>query len=66
MALLPGDKVTYKTDYRMQHGIVKSQSVTDGFVFVVYSCGGNWEDYENYTGELTNNIDLVEGWIDLQ
>ena len=38
-----------------EKGIVKSTHPTDpNIVFVVYSCGGNWEHYYDYTGVSTN------------
>lgn len=46
-------------------GIVKSLSDNPGFVFVVYSCGGDWANYQNYTASLTKCADLVDGWNDI-
>lgn len=60
--LSKGKKVTYNPDYdKKETGIVKSFSGED-HVFVVYSCGGNWHKYENYTGARTKISDLEEGW----
>ena len=56
-----GDKVTYKTSYKVEHGIVKS--ISDfSYVFVVYHCGGDWNNYKDYTGARTAISDLIEGW----
>jgi len=58
-----GEKVTYFPGWgEKEHGIVKSAS-SDGHVFVVYSCGGNWGQYQNYTGCRTSCDDLRKGWV---
>lgn len=56
-----GDKVTYKTPFKTERGIVKSLS-SEGFVFVVYNCAEEWSDYENYTAARTAIKDLYPGW----
>ena len=58
---MPGRKVTYKTPYKEERGIVKSVQ-SKKYTFVVYHCNNNWEDYENYTAQRTRTVDLVEGW----
>ena len=35
------------------------KSWNDKFVFVVYKCAGNWDDFENYTAQATEAKDLV-------
>ena len=62
-----GDKVTYipfeECDRSLyEHGIVKAPSV-DNYLFVVFNCGGNWDEYSNYTAQRTCIDDLREGWI---
>ena len=58
----PGDRVTYVSPSgRLEHGIVKSEA-KDGSVFVVYNCGGEWDRYQDFTGQLTSTEDLVPGW----
>jgi len=57
-----GQKVTYVTDYKKEKGIVKS-ICDDGFVFVVYNCGGNWGNYKDYTAAKTKISDLERGWV---
>jgi len=58
----PGDKVAYVSDSGLiENGIVKSQA-PDGGYFVVYNCGGDWENYQNYTGAKTDDRDLVGKW----
>lgn len=53
-----GDKVTYQ---QFQKGIIKSVK-SPAQVYVVYQCAGNWDRFEEYTGVLTNMVDLKEGW----
>lgn len=66
----PGNKVHYtpshikdqrRSKYNTEKGIVKS--VTEAGVFVVYNCGGDWDNYRNYTAALTNPKDLNHGWL---
>ena len=33
-------------------------------VWVVFNCGDDWENYQNYTGQLTFCGDLTKGWGD--
>ncbi len=57
-----GVKVHYDAKYcKKENGIVKEQR--GDIVFVVYECGGNWDYFENYTGEATDITDLKYGWI---
>lgn len=66
----PGNKVHYtprhlkneaKTTHTSENGIVKR--VTEAGVFVVYKCGGEWNNYQNYTAALTETEDLNHGWL---
>lgn len=43
-----GDPVIYSNGFKKERGIIKSLSDINN-VFVVYNCGDNWENYENYT-----------------
>lgn len=61
MKIKSGQKVTYVTDYRKEQGIVKSIS-NDDYVFVVYHCNEDWDNYSNYTAERTRIKDLKLGW----
>lgn len=56
-----GDKVTYNPGYKKENGIIKSIS-DDKHVFVVYNCGGDWNNYKNYTAARTRIEDLTIGW----
>ena len=60
-----GEKVHYKPNFGSpENGIVKSKhSYAKHFVFVVYSCGGDWENYQNYTAACTSTADLRKGWV---
>jgi len=57
----PGDEVTYVGDL-FQKGIVKRRCA-DGDFFVVYHCGEDWLNYQNYTAAKTSREDLVWGWV---
>lgn len=57
-----GDKVTYQSFGKLEHGIVKSLSDAE-HVFVVYHCGGEWERYFDYTAARTCIADLIPGWV---
>lgn len=60
--LKKGTKVTYNNGYGEERGIVKSFCDNPDYVFVVYNCAGNWDDYENYTAARTFIKDLEIGW----
>lgn len=58
-----GNKVHRTPPYakwKAENGIVKS--VTEHGVFVVYNCGGEWSNYQNYTAALTDKKELFHGW----
>ena len=57
-----GDKVTYVTPYKQEHGIIKGRCEDLECVFVVYYCGEDWDNFMDYTGASTRIIDLVKGW----
>ncbi len=62
-----GDKVHYQPDHygkdKWENGMVKEiPEHTNDAVRVVYNCGGNWDEFENYTSALTNLRDLKLGW----
>lgn len=57
-----GQKVTYLKDFEKEKGIVKSLSNED-YAFVVYHCGFDWNNYEQYTGARTKIEDLKKGWL---
>lgn len=56
-----GQKVTYVTKFKREKGIVKNIQ-NDKYAFIVYNCGGNWKDYEKYTGARTKINHLIKGW----
>jgi hypothetical protein len=58
-----GQKVTYISFGKVEHGIVKSLSDAE-HVFVVYHCDGNWDRYFDYTAARTEISDLVPGWVE--
>ena len=56
-----GDKVTYTP--KNESGIIKS--FIDGYpdkAFVVFSCGDDWDNYQNYTGQSVLVKNLIHGW----
>lgn len=57
-----GDKVTYVGHNKLEYGIIKSLCESSSHYFVVYNCGGEWDNYMNYTAARTKKSDLVEGW----
>jgi hypothetical protein len=62
-----GDKVHYQPDHygdeKWENGIIKEIPAWSlDSVRVVYNCGGDWENYKEYTSALTNIRDLRLGW----
>ena len=55
-----GDKVTYQGT---EQGIVKRDQINSTFVFVVFHCNDDWEDFENYTAQSTPVEYLTKGWV---
>jgi plastocyanin len=60
MKLKIGDKVTYVTKDKKEHGIVKSLSDEENY-FVVYSCNNDWKNYKKYTAAKTHDNFLIKG-----
>ncbi len=59
----PGARVYYTAPHgATQNGRVKSVNAELGTAFVVYNCNGDWDNYENYTGQSTRLADLTLGW----
>lgn len=59
-----GDKVTYVPEHsHPEEGMIKEIHPDGKSAWVVYNCNDDWDDYENYTGALTNFRDLKKGWI---
>lgn len=62
-----GDKVHYQPshydDNRWENGMVKEiPDHTNTSIRVVYNCGGDWDNFQNYTSALTNLEHLKLGW----
>lgn len=62
-----GEKVHYIRDNctnpkEYENGIVK-EVPNNANTRVVYNCGGDWDNYQNYTSALTSNRNLRKGWI---
>ena len=47
---------------KVLNGIVKSVNGS-GDPFIVYNCGDDWENFANYTANLTYPDDVIQGWI---
>ena len=63
-----GEKVHYIPfkdcgEDKYENGIVKSHHADKDKVFVVYHWSDEPENYQNYTGALTNISQLKKGWI---
>jgi len=59
---IEGDKVTYISHNKKEHGIVK-WFPDNKHAFVVYHCDNNWNNYKEYTAARTETNDLEHGWI---
>lgn len=63
-----GDKVYYQPDHykdedEYENGIVKEiPGHSSDSIRVVYNCGGDWNNYKDYTSALTNVRDLYLNW----
>lgn len=63
----PGDKVCYQPENWKQHGrfengVVKEFINEYNEIRVVYHCGGDWDNYKEYTGALIPVKHLTRGW----
>lgn len=59
-----GMRVQYTSPHgTIENGIVKSVNESGTAAFVVYNCGNDWDNYQNYTGQHTNINDLSIGWL---
>jgi len=60
----PGECVHYTAPHgKKENGIIKSISEDCKAAFVVYNCGGNWDNYKDYTGHHTHLYMLTTGWV---
>lgn len=60
-----GDKVCYTepNSKKTQNGKIKEiPDFTNSAVRVVYNCGGDWANFQEYTSQLTDIKDLTLGW----
>ena len=53
-----GTWVKYRDRFDSKPDKGRIKSWNEKFIFVVYRCAGNWDDFENYTGVATDPIDL--------
>jgi len=47
---------------KWENGMIKRFPGIGNSIFVCYNCGGDWENFKNYTAALTNVEDLYLGW----
>jgi hypothetical protein len=59
---LKGHKVAYDNLTGLEPGIIKSVNPLLCTAQVVYNCGGDWENYERYTGVQTPFNKLKFSW----
>lgn len=67
-----GDLVTYVGKAFSKHTLKsldinevgRVKSVSDDLVYVAFNCGGEWENWLNYTGVGVHPSELVKGWKD--
>ena len=59
----PGDRVNYDhRDGRRENGVVK-RCENQLCTYVVFRCGGDWDNYGNYTAEACQDWLLSHGWV---
>ena len=63
MSYKVGEDVHYSKNDTTQNGRIKEIDYGQETAFVVYHCNDDWDNYRNYTGQLTNLSDLKLGWI---
>ena len=59
--LIPTDRgrwVQYRDRFDSKLDLGRIKSWNEKFIFVVYRCAGNWDDFENYTGVSTDPSNL--------
>ena len=65
-----GSKVCYQPKHykdseppKWENGMVKEiPDHTNDWIRVVYNCGGDWNNFKDYTSALTSIKDLTLGW----
>jgi hypothetical protein len=57
---LIGKYAVYTTPLKIEVGRIKS--FNDKWIFVVYNCNDDWDDYKSYTGVPTSpgNLNIIE------
>jgi hypothetical protein len=53
-----GHWVKYTRPYSLTREKGKIKSWNNKYIFVVYKCANNWDNYQSYTGIATNPKDL--------
>lgn len=60
-------KVGSYVHYCPSHGAKENgriKSIGEEYAFVVFHCAGEWDRYQDYTGQRTALSDLRYGWVD--
>lgn len=58
-----GQSVSYFPEFgEKEIGVIKSLDAMEGHVYVVFHCGGEWHNFEDYTAQSTPLDKLEEGW----
>jgi len=52
-----GRWVIYNTGFKLEEGKIKSWN--DKYIFVVYKCDDDWDNFKDYTGCATRPEDLI-------
>ena len=52
-----GKAVIYDPGFKSERGLIKSWN--DKWIFVVYNCDNNWNNFTDYTAAATNPEDLM-------
>ena len=53
-----GRWVVYKDRFDSKPDVGRIKSWNQKFIFIVYRCDGNWDQFEKYTGVATDPADL--------
>jgi hypothetical protein len=59
----PGSKVAHVSpNGDIENGIIKEICDDPKFMFVVFNCNDDWDNYKDYTGQRCSIYNLVRGW----
>lgn len=62
-----GDRVYYQSPHSPKNtyekGIISGVEKSKAHVFVVFHCNEDWDNYKNYSSQLTDLKSLYHGWV---